>query len=199
MFPLESVLLPGAQLPLHVFEERYRMMIRECLGSDRLFGVVLIERGREVGGGDVRSQFGATAYIEADAGLGDGRYALMCRGQRRLKVLEWLPDDPYPHATVEIFDESDGSPADDAVASAEASVRRAWALLSELGASSPPSLNGAEQGDPAWLWCSLAPLTPVDQLALLKVGSVDERLALLVGLSDAVTADARRLLSENAG
>ncbi|MET1002223.1 MAG: LON peptidase substrate-binding domain-containing protein, partial [Acidimicrobiia bacterium] len=51
MFPLGSVLFPHALLPLHVFEPRYRVMMRHCLEGDKEFGVVLIERGSEVGGG----------------------------------------------------------------------------------------------------------------------------------------------------
>ena len=55
MFPLGCVLFPHAHLPLHVFEPRYRTLTRDCLRTDREFGVVLIERGSEVGGGDSRS------------------------------------------------------------------------------------------------------------------------------------------------
>jgi len=58
MFPLGTVLLPRAHLPLHIFEERYRALARDCLAGDRSFGVVLIERGQEVGGGDVRFSVG---------------------------------------------------------------------------------------------------------------------------------------------
>ena len=58
MFPLGTVLLPSVLLPLHIFEERYRTLIRDVLDADREFGVVLIERGSEVGGGDTRSSVG---------------------------------------------------------------------------------------------------------------------------------------------
>ena len=63
MFPLGTVLFPYAVLPLHVFEPRYRVMTRRCLDGDREFGVVLIERGSEVGGGDVRFGVGTIARI----------------------------------------------------------------------------------------------------------------------------------------
>ena len=58
MFPLGTVLLPGGILPLHVFEDRYRELTEYCLGNQTSFGVVLIERGHEVGGGDVRASVG---------------------------------------------------------------------------------------------------------------------------------------------
>jgi Lon protease-like protein len=198
MFPLQSVLLPATYVPLHVFEPRYRIMTAECLASDRLFGVVLIERGREVGGGDVRVDYGTTAFIEEAAELADGRFALVCKGQHRLQVLEWLPDDPYPQARVEIFDVAEEVAAED-VRLAESAVRRAWGLLSELGASSPPSLTREPSDDVAWFWCSLAPLSPLDRLSLLKADEAAERMRLVVELSDAVAEDARRLLRENEG
>lgn len=203
MFPLESVLLPGALLSLHIFEDRYRVMIGECLAGDRSFGVVLIERGREVGGNDVRVGVGTVAVIEQAAELPGDRYALVCRGTSRLKVLEWLPDDPYPVAQVELQEE--GEPVEPArIARAEESVRRAWALLSELGAespldpvvvASPPGTEPkAEGADEAWSWCGLAPLTALDRLRLLQVERPAERLDLLCELTDAVAGDARALL-----
>lgn len=206
MFPLESVLLPGSLLPLHVFEERYRIMIRECLAADGAFGVVLIERGREVGGGDSRVDVGSVAVIEEVAEFPDGRYALVCRGTARLRVTAWLPDDPYPVAIVEVT-EDDGSVEGAQLTRAEASVRRAWALLSELGADSPldPPLpigaltdgatEPAQGSGKAWSWCARAPLTALDRLRLLEVEQAGERLELLCELTDAVAADARALLA----
>jgi Lon protease-like protein len=67
MFPLGTVLLPGGVMPLHVFEPRYRQMIKDCMASDAEFGVTLIERGSEVGGGDVRSEVGTVARIRTRA------------------------------------------------------------------------------------------------------------------------------------
>jgi Lon protease-like protein len=105
MFPLGTVLFPYGLLPLHVFEPRYRMMMRECLRGDQEFGVVLIERGSEVGGGDVRFDVGTRARIVRATELDDGRYALTAVGVRRIRVVEWLDDDPYPRAMVVDVDE----------------------------------------------------------------------------------------------
>src|SRR5260370_38243553 len=63
MFPLGTVLLPFAHLPLHIFEPRYRALVKDCTPGDGEFGVVLIERGHEVGGGDVRFEGGPVAHI----------------------------------------------------------------------------------------------------------------------------------------
>src|SRR3984885_12142090 len=76
MFPLGTVLFPHAVIPLHVFEPRYRALMRHCLDADRRFGVVLIERGSEVGGGDQRASVGTQGVITRAAELPDGRWVL---------------------------------------------------------------------------------------------------------------------------
>ncbi len=117
MFPLGTVLFPYALLPLHVFEPRYRVMVRRVMEGDHEFGVVLIERGSEVGGGDVRFDTGTIARVVQAAELPDGRYALATVGMSRARVLRWLADDPYPQAeVVELADEPSNSSADRAAA-----------------------------------------------------------------------------------
>src|SRR5438552_13967117 len=101
MFPLGTVLFPFAPLPLHVFEPRHRALTRACLDGDREFGVVLIERGSEVGGNDVRTSVGTVATIVEAAELDDGCWVLGTVGGRRIRVRAWLPDEPYPRADVE--------------------------------------------------------------------------------------------------
>ncbi|MGH9079266.1 MAG: LON peptidase substrate-binding domain-containing protein, partial [Acidimicrobiales bacterium] len=101
MFPLSTVLFPHGALPLHVFEPRYRRLVADCVAGDGEFGVVLIDRGSEVGGGDHRVGIGTVARITRVAGLDDGRSMVMARGTRRIRVDRWLPDDPYPRAVVE--------------------------------------------------------------------------------------------------
>ena len=104
MFPLGSVLLPGAVLPLHVFEPRYRQLVSTASPTTAVspeFGVTLIERGCEVGGGDERTDVGVVARMVRVEALDGGRYALVAVGTRRIRVNAWLPDDPYPLADVD--------------------------------------------------------------------------------------------------
>ena len=98
MFPLGTVLLPGEGLPLHVFEPRYRALVLDCLAADDgpRFGVVLIARGHEVGGGDERHDLGVMARIVRHEMTPDGRFGLFCVGGERIRVVEWLADDPVP-------------------------------------------------------------------------------------------------------
>lgn len=108
MFPLGNVVLPGELLPLNVFEPRYRRLVLDCLAADvPEFGVVLIERGSEVGGGDVRASVGTVARIVRVVPLGDGRFEVAAVGGHRISVLEWLADDPYPRGDVEAWPEAE--------------------------------------------------------------------------------------------
>ena len=94
MFPLESALLPGDELPLQIFEPRYGELVRDCMAAtEQVFGVVLISAGREVGGGDARCSVGALAHIDQCRPHGPGRYRLTCsvteqtfNGTLRLRV-----------------------------------------------------------------------------------------------------------------
>ena len=107
MFPLSLVLFPGQILPLHIFEDRYRTMVEEIIDDDRKFGVVLIERGSEVGGGDTRKSIGTLAEIIDSEKSNDGRWLLITKGTKRIKTSRWLEDSPYPRAEVSFFAEEE--------------------------------------------------------------------------------------------
>jgi Lon protease-like protein len=189
MFPLGTVLVPGMVLPLHVFEPRYRRLVQDCLAGDGEFGVVLIERGSEVGGGDVRTGAGTVARIVRAAQTPDGRYAIAALGLRRIRVLRWLEDDPYPQAEVEDWpDEGADQVSDGAARTATVAtrLRRAAALCTELGEPAPPlDLELAEDLVLAgYQATAVAPLGPADKHELLCASSVPDRLDLLVRLLD---------------
>jgi uncharacterized protein len=202
MFPLGSVLLPGAVLPLHVFEPRYRALVRDCLDSpEHEFGVTLIERGSEVGGGDHRLPVGTVARMVQVAELDDGRYAVVCVGTRRIRVNAWLPDDPYPVADVD--DWPDGWPAgwigDDEsapetlasqMADTLARIRRSCAIASELG-DSVPDLTSEISDDPvlgSYHLLALAPVGDADTYRLLCADGPVERVGDLANVLDDVEA-----------
>ena len=198
MFPLGTVLFPEACLPLHVFEPRYQALVADCLGGGLEFGVVLIARGSEVGGGDLRTDVGTVARIANVAELGDGRLLVVATGVRRIRVESWLPEDPYPRAEVADLagDAAAGSPM--VLTGAEASVRRLRWLLSELEdvPALPPDLR--IDGDPdeiGWQLCDMAPLTAADQQRLLVSDGLAGRMAALIELCDAMASDVTGLLA----
>lgn len=203
MFPLGLALLPGQLLPLHVFEPRYREMMTDVVDRAERestppgFGVALIERGRETGGGDLRATTATLAQILQMGRTDDGRYALMCIGTERLRVEEWLPDDPYPRAVVRPWPDTDADLVDDEVLPEErlvqltARVRRAGALALELG-DQVPSPAQPLVDDPRTLLHQLAAMSPLglaDRQALLEAPGAAERLALfeeLIGVAEDV-------------
>jgi uncharacterized protein len=95
LFPLQTVLFPGMRMPLHIFEERYRIMIRECIEEDTPFGVLLIKYGAEVGGTAVPHDVGTTARISQCEYLEDGRMNLFTIGERRFRILALNTTQPY--------------------------------------------------------------------------------------------------------
>lgn len=185
MFPLGTVLYPHALLPLHVFEPRYRTLTQRCLEGDQQFGVVLIERGHEVGGGDARFDVGTVAQIVRAGQFDDGRWMLVTVGVQRLRILEWLPDDPHPQARVERLDDVAGAP-NTGIDELTAVLRRVLALRSELG-DSVPSLDVDLADDPvqaSFEAAALAPLGPLDAQRLLELddaGARIDQLATLLG------------------
>ena len=168
MFPLGCVLLPGVVLPLHVFEPRYQQMIRECLETDEHeFGVVLIDRGSEVGGGDSRSDVGVVAKMLQVAALDGGRFALVTVGTRRIRIVQWLPDDPYPRAEVEEWPDEPAEVPPERVVSTAARARRCAGLAVEMGDQTNVP-EGELSGDPSfdsYLLTAISPLGPSDQYA----------------------------------
>jgi Lon protease-like protein len=193
MFPLGTVLFPGMPLTLHVFEPRYRALMAACVaGAERgeppEFGVVLIERGTEVGGGDQRFGTGTVARLTQVAELPDGRYATLAVGTRRVAVRSWLPDDPYPRAEVDDLDDAWFDPALDQplLERAEAAVRRCLSLKQELGEPGhPPDVELDEEPlATAWQLAAIAPLGELDQLALLRSASCTDLLGRLASMAD---------------
>ena len=209
MFPLSAVLFPEAELPLHVFEPRYRALVDDCLAADGQFGVVLIARGSEVGGGDERFGVGTLAHIDAAGRFDDGRYAVVATGRRRFAVARWLDDAPYPVAEVTLLDErppssagadqGEGAPFD----RARTAVRRVRTLLSELGTDAPVVADlGEGTGDHAgraWQLCRMAPLTALDGQRLLEADDTVSRLTLLSDLCEALAGDLVLLLGRGPG
>lgn len=192
MFPLGSVLFPHAVLPLHVFEPRYRRLTEQCLAGDGRFGVVLIERGSEVGGGDVRFDVGTLAQIAQAGRFDDGRYALVTVGTERVRITSWLEDDPYPRAHVEPLGDAPGAADRGQLDEVARLLERVLALLAELGAPGPPpeAAFDADLVRASFQASARAPIGPLDAQALLELDDAGTRLDRLTEL---LTEEARVL------
>lgn len=190
MFPLGSVLLPGMILPLHVFEPRFRVLVDTVLLSDsKEFGVVLIERGSEVGGGDTRTVVGCVAGVTEVARAPDGRVGLTAVGLRRLRVEEWLEDDPYPRALVRDWPDDprdgDAGEPDGDVESALDEVVVTLARLNTMAArlgladgSALPELS-SDPHQRVYQAATISPLGALDRQRLLAARDLGTRVTLL--------------------
>ncbi|MCW1959102.1 MAG: LON peptidase substrate-binding domain-containing protein [Mycobacterium sp.] len=192
MFPLQSALLPGDLLPLRIFEPRYARLVQDCLADpEPMFGVVMISRGREVGGGDVRSDIGAMARIVEHTDLGMGQYELVAAVGGRIRVIQWLPDDPYPRAVVEYWPDQPGPPVGPdqigEVVDRILALYRRVAEAQELGLRDDVlAVEPDVAEDPARHIYALAARVPMGQADRYAVLAAPTLAARISALSDAV-------------
>lgn len=179
MFPLSSVLMPAMPLSLRIFEERYLKLTGDLLLQENPeFGVVLIERGVEAGGGEKRLGVGTLASVQ-NIGTLDQFYGVESIGTQRFRVNAWLPDDPYPMADIDfipdlVWDESLLAEK----LQLETKVRNLLAFASEFG-DLPYGPDTEFSDDPmaaCWQLAGVLPVGPLDQLDFLNATSAEELL-----------------------
>jgi uncharacterized protein len=207
MFPLQSALLPDEDLPMQIFEPRYTALIRDCMrDDDPRFGVVLISHGREVGGGDARCDVGTVARITDCVDLaGSGRFVLRCRTGERIRVCDWLPDDPYPRAMVQAWPDEAGEPV--TAGQLEELEDRVMALFERIAAARDFSLpdrdvvlgtsaDTVDSGARLYALAARVPIGAADRYSVLAAPSAAERLCALSEAVDSVAAVIEFQLSE---
>jgi len=183
LFPLGSVLFPGALLPLHIFEPRYRLLIRRSVERERPFGIVLIRSGAEVGPAAVPHAIGTEARIVAVSRLADGRSYIVTRGERRFAVDALVSDaEPYLVGRVHYLDEPEGDdPSSHLDEALEALGRYLVAVLAVTDDARgeralTEELKGVAPVEVAWRIAGSIAVDPVEQQALLEMPSASERL-----------------------
>ena len=200
MFPLGSVLFPSMPLTLRIFEERYLKLLGDLMSADTPeFGVVLVSRGSEVGGGEQRMTVGTVASV-TEIGTTDEFLGLESFGSRRFRVNDWLPDDPYPMADIEFIPdliwEDSLMPAR---VHLESQVRTLLSLASEFG----ELVFGADfdlSDDPmsaAWQLAGILPIGELDRFDLLSSQSAEELLAQAYSIATSGIDTLRAMLAGN--
>ena len=180
MFPLGSVLMPAMPLPLRIFEPRYLKLLGDLVAEETPeFGVVLIERGQEVGGGEKRMSLGTIASV-TDIGTSEEFYGLESVGSKRFRVNAWLPDDPYPIADIDFLPDLIW---DDTLMPSrvhlETKVRQLLAFASEFGDlqySSDVELSD-DPMEACWQLAGVLPIGQLDQMDLLASQSAEELIS----------------------
>lgn len=145
LFPLNLVLFPGMRLPLHIFEERYKAMIGDCIDRESPFGVALIKEGPEVGGPAEPHPIGTTARIVQVERLPEGRLNLLAAGERRFQLVEVIQQLPHLVGLVHFIGEETGEPAPDLVADTRAEYAAFLRQLSDLAGSWNAPVSAPEE------------------------------------------------------
>lgn len=197
MFPLQSAHLPGDTLPLRIFEPRYARLVQDCLTADEpVFGVVLISRGLEVGGGDSRSDVGALARIDEWAETGDEQYELIATVGERIRVTQWLPDGPYPRAVVEPWPDEPGPPVGpeqigvvvDRILALYERVAQARGLHLRPGTLAVDPETAEDPARHLYALAARVPMGQADRYALLAAPTLAARVDVLTDAVDTVMA-----------
>ena len=183
LFPLGSVLFPGALLPLHIFEPRYRVLIRRSVEAKRPFGIVLIRSGEEVGSPAEPHQVGTEARIVAASALPDGRSYIVTQGERRFAIERLISDaEPYLVGKVRFLEEPEGATAPSRVTDALEALgaylvavlavteddRGERALTDELRTATPVDI--------AYRIAASLAVDPSERQALLELATAADRL-----------------------
>ena len=185
IFPLDTVLLPGAPLPLHIFEPRYREMVAECLEQNRPFGIV---REKE---GDV-AQTGCTAEILAvTKKYDDGRMDIVTQGRERFEVIQLNQERAFLQAEVLYLHDEAGT------ASPE-QVNQAMQLHGEilkLAGAEPEKASEMDEGRLSFYLAGSLPLDLDFKQALLETKSEAERLKALISFFETILPSMRRTIN----
>jgi len=186
IFPLGTTYLPGDVVQLHIFEDRYIQMCTDIESMNTGFVSVLIERGHEVGGSDIRCSYGVAVSIH-DMFRADGRILLTGQATHAVEISHWLSDDPYPRAFCQSLDfqiPSDIS-GEDVVNSLKSLLSRvefaeAIAVNDEISAiNTRESVPHDIVSYLFWAIARLIPSGPQDRYLLLQTQDLNERLSLL--------------------
>lgn len=182
LFPLDVVLLPGTPLPLHIFEPRYKEMIRECLDNNAPFGVVrALEQGI--------AQIGCTAEIATvTKEYPDGRMDLVAQGRQRFEVLQVNEERAFLRAEILLIPDEEGTAAEDERARA---IKVHLEILSLAGAVQ--DLSGAEENQLSFHLAASLPLDLNFKQKLLAMRSESERLRALADYLEGILPKLRQV------
>lgn len=185
LFPLGAVLFPGASLHLHIFETRYRRLVRRSIDSDPMFGVVLIRRGNEVGDQPETFDIGTTASLRRMVRHADGRFDLELVGKRRFRVLDQWWQEGCLVGTIEWLQPLGVGSDSEAMESLETTVRQEFsAYIQRWQRLSGRSIGPIELStDPAAMAHMVSGLLPLDvrvRQQLLEIESLERYLQTLL-------------------
>lgn len=185
LFPLGTVLFPKQLLPLRIFEERYKLMINECLRDQTSFGVVLIKAGREVGGPVVPHEVGTTARIAQAQHLEEGRISLQAIGEQTFRLARITQQRPYMRGEVEFLESRAGDEAEleDVIDSVKQQFSAHLDILSQMSERQRVDLNlDLDPESLSYLVASVLAIENSEKQQLLEIERTDLRLQRELGI-----------------
>ncbi|MEQ1820883.1 MAG: LON peptidase substrate-binding domain-containing protein [Fimbriimonadaceae bacterium] len=206
LFLLQTVLFPYAHIQLHVFEDRYVQMVRNCIEKDLPFGVVLIRSGQEVGGYADPYMVGTTVQIKEVLELGNGLMDIQIRGEQRFRIRRIDESKPYLVGHVEpVFEvDTEDEPRTDALVMRCREDFHSW--IAQLVTKQGFNIQIRFPEDITALSYAIANMLPIDNLEkqrLLELTNTMERVSSLIALLEqelvngATTIGLQRLNSEH--
>ena len=198
LFPLNTVLFPGAALPLQIFEERYKQMLQDCLAADSRFGAVLIKEGVEVGGPAVPHTTGTMAEIVQVSDGQRGRFLISCVGRQRFRIKSISDELPYLSGSVELLaEEADQGVTPELTAAVREDVAAYLALVSGLGGGWVRDIPvPTEPVSLSYLAAAALQVDTARKQALLEEPTASSRLRSALSLLNRSTEDLRRRVEE---
>jgi len=178
IFPLNAVLFPNVALPLQIFEERYKIMLQDCIDADSKFGIILIKAGNEVGEPAIPHSIGTLVQIIQVNEIRDGRFFVSVLGRQRFRIKNITQYRPYMTAQVDLLvDEEDSGLSEEQQEKIKQTVAQYESLVAGLqgGWSSDTKISS----DPTTLSYYIAGLLQAklpDKQALLEEDSANQRL-----------------------
>lgn len=176
MFPLDLVLLPGVPVPLHIFEPRYKEMIKECLDQKRPFGIV---RTKDEGFASI----GCTAeIINVLKTYPDGRMNILAEGQKRFEILQINQERSFLQAEVFFLEDEDDKPP-------SSDLEKALHLhgeIMELAGARPEEIQQSDTSQVAYRLAGSLPFDPDFQQALLEMNAEAERIKALISFFEKI-------------
>jgi len=184
IFPLPNVVLfPNMALPLHIFEERYKRMMHDCLKSDRYLGIFLLQKGWEEAAEPLPYEVGGFGQVVRAVKLPTGNYEIVVRGLGKVRILSYSQVIPYRRALVELL-EDEGDDSAELRAQAASMVERLKKILA-LRPSQGAELHAhlkllASPRDLAYAVAAYYPdLTVYERQAILEIRGIDAQIAHL--------------------
>ncbi len=200
LFPLNTVLFPGAVLNLHIFEPRYRQLISDCAAGEEPFGVCLIREGDEAGDPEVTPhEVGTTAEISDLKPLAGGRYYLSTIGRRRFRIERIVGRDPYITAEVTYLAEetlADEITVEGLVSEIRAIFREYLRLLVEFSGMQADIELPADPVEASFLIGDALQVADSMKQRLLELSSTEQRLSVELGFLRRLLPQLRSLLEK---